>query len=243
MSKQGSGTALQYDQSQQAARQFGGTQQQTQSQGYGQGTTEGGLRSPTFETRNYLPQEVRERAVQALNRVLADTAILRTQAEFAHWNAKGPAFYGLHELFKDIAEAFEDQADLIAERITAVGGTALGATAQAVALRRVPPMPTNLVDGMDYVRTLANHLATHDAHLHEAIRTVQGYDDIDTVDLLNEVSREVSEYLWFLEAHLQNQPVSSVPVRPETGARGQQPPGQQPSGQQPSGQQPPGQQF
>jgi NAD(P)H-dependent flavin oxidoreductase YrpB (nitropropane dioxygenase family) len=36
--------------------------------------------------------------------------------------------------------------------------------------------------------------------------------DLDTADLLNEVSRQVSKYLWVLEAHLRDG--SSVPVQP-----------------------------
>ena len=35
-------------------------------------------------------------------------------------------------------------------------------------------------------------------------------DDLDTADLLNEISREVSHYLWLLEAHLQDQPQGQV---------------------------------
>jgi len=191
----------------------------------------GGIQTQTYYTRNYLPENVRVEVIKVLNRTLADTVILESQAKFAHWNVKGQDFYGLHELFDDIAEMFEEQADRIGERITALGGQALGTAGLAVANRGVPAMPHDIVHGMAFVDVLADQLAVHDAGLHEAIQVAQGYDDIDSVDLLNDVSLEVSEKLWFLEAHLQTQPVSTIPVSGGRQGGGQQSGRQQGGGQ------------
>lgn len=171
------------------------TGQQTQSNG------------PTFATRNYLSEDVRMPVVDMLNRTLADSTVLVTQAKFAHWNVKGMEFYGLHQLFDEIAEVLEGHVDLVAERITALGGQARGTAGLAVSNCTLPQMPTNLTTGQEYVQVLADHLATHDANLSEAIDAAENYGDVDTADLLNEVSRDVSQYLWFLEAHLQTQPI------------------------------------
>ena len=40
------------------------------------------------------------------------------------------------------------------------------------------------------------------------VDTATDAGDVDTADLLNELSREGSQYLWFLEAHLQTQPTA-----------------------------------
>ena len=83
-------------------------------------------------TKNDLAKGKREKVVEILNARLADSIDLKTQAKQAHWNVKGPHFIGLHELFDQVATAVELHVDLIAERVTALGGTAMG-TARVVA--------------------------------------------------------------------------------------------------------------
>ena len=206
----------------------------------GQGTPSGtGGTGQLFPTQNHLAEDVRVPIVQLLNRTLADTTVLYTHAKFAHWNVKGMEFYALHLLFDEVAETFERHADEIGERITALGGQAMGTAGMAVSNCSLPSMPTGAVAGAEYVEILADRLAIHDANLYDAIQTAQGYGDPDTADLLNEVSREVTQQLWFLEAHLQTTPVGSFPA---SGPVGQGPAAPQQSGQQPPGQVPtPGQ--
>ena len=166
-------------------------------------------RTELFPTQNHLPEDVRTSIISMLNRTLADTTVLLTQAKFAHWNLKGSQFYSLHLLFDEIAETFEQHADDIGERITALGGKAMGTAAMATANSRVPRMPTDAVTGQEYVEILADRLAVHDTALSGAIDAAEDLGDLDTADLLTEVSREVSKHLWFLEAHLQTQPIGT----------------------------------
>ncbi|WP_435346358.1 DNA starvation/stationary phase protection protein Dps [Haloarchaeobius sp. HRN-SO-5] len=196
------------------------------------------VQSLLYPTRNFLPESVRVPMIQQLNRTLADTTVLLTHVRYAHWNVKGMEFVGLHELFEDIAEHLAEQADLIAERVTALGGQAMGTAGMAVSNCRMPQMPSAAVTGREYVELLVDRLAIYDARLHEDITVANQYDDFDTADLLNEISRTVSQDLWFLEAHLQTEPQSSVPISGET-------PEQQAAPQQGQeyGQQYPAQQF
>ena len=77
-----------------------------------------------IETKNTLPQSIRSQSVELLNRNLASAIDLERQAKQAHWNVKRPNFIALHELFDKVAEAAEEFSDLLAERVTALGGTA-----------------------------------------------------------------------------------------------------------------------
>ena len=86
-----------------------------------------------FETRIDLSAERREKMVAVLNQQLADTFDLHSQAKQAHWNVKGPQFHQLHELFDTLAEQLSGYVDLIAERATALGGTALGTARMSAA--------------------------------------------------------------------------------------------------------------
>ena len=190
---------------QQPAPQQVATQQQPVHQGTGQygHTTTGAGGELVFHTRNPLPRDVRQATCQRLNQLLADTSTLRLAAKDAHWNVKGMHFYQFHELFEDLAEALAEQEDRIAERITALGQQAKGGVRKTASTTRISPIPRDTVTGRGFVQELAMRLAIHDANLDEDIRATEGFGDLDTTDLLNEISRETSQYLWFLEAHLQ----------------------------------------
>jgi starvation-inducible DNA-binding protein len=156
-----------------------------------------------FQTRSYLSDAVRETSVQRLNRALADTIVLHRQVQYAHWNVKGMGFFALHELFEDIADVLADHVDDVAERITSLGWQAMGTTSIAASTSQIPPLSGSEVTGVDFIQSLADRLATHDANLATDIQVATESGDVDTADLLNEVSRDVGKQLWFLEAHLQ----------------------------------------
>lgn len=181
----------------------GETQQQQRGGGQQQMQTSH-PESRQFPTRSYLSQNVRTNSIQRLNRCLADSLILRTQTKYAHWNVKGLQFYSLHELFDDIAEELEDHVDSIAERVTSLGGKANGSAHQSVAQTGIPALTQNAVSGVEFIEVLADHLAMHNANLATDIQAATQAGDVDTADLLNEISREIGKQLWFLEAHLQS---------------------------------------
>jgi len=79
-----------------------------------------------YSTRIDIPEMLRTQVIELLNQTLASTLDLKTQVKQAHWNVKGKDFYQLHELFDEIAAEVEEFIDLVAERITALGGYALG---------------------------------------------------------------------------------------------------------------------
>lgn len=155
------------------------------------------------ETRNDLPLEQREQLVDLLNRQLADTLDLYTQTKYAHWNVKGSDFIQLHLLFDDLAGHVIEFADLIAERATALGGTAQGTARMAVASSTLVELPSDALDGMAAVRAVADRFAAYGASSRAATDEADKLGDTDTNDLFTEVSRQVDKDLWFLEAHLQ----------------------------------------
>src|SRR5262245_54342657 len=100
-----------------------------------------------FPTKNDLALDAREMAISPLNQQLADTFDLFGQTKQAHWNVKGMHFYQLHELFDTLAETLEEYTDLIAERATALGGTALGTVRMSATASRLPEYPLDAVEG------------------------------------------------------------------------------------------------
>jgi starvation-inducible DNA-binding protein len=142
--------------------------------------------------------------IELLNQELADTSDLFSQTKQAHWNLKGPNFYQLHLLFDQLAEKREDEADELAERATTLGGYATGTVRMAAASSQLPELPTDIDAGMDYVQALVERYADHAAHVRAGIEQADKAGDLDTADLLTQISREVDKDLWFLQAHLQD---------------------------------------
>jgi starvation-inducible DNA-binding protein len=155
------------------------------------------------KTKIGIPENTRYAAVGILQARLADAVDLVTQAKQAHWNVKGPSFIALHELFDKVADDGREHADLIAERIAALGGVAEG-TAVVVAERSIlPRYPLDIADGAAHVEALSTALAAFGKAARAAIDATAEMGDQDTADLFTEVSRSVDKNLWLVEAHAQ----------------------------------------
>lgn len=155
-----------------------------------------------YPTRIDLAAEVRTEVIKILNKTLAATLDLKTQTKQAHWNVKGMDFYQLHELFDEMATELEEYVDMVAERVTALAGTALGTARIAASESILPEYPLDAVSGVEHVTALADRYAAYAKHLREAIDTTDNLGDADTADLYTEISRTIDKRLWFLEAHL-----------------------------------------
>jgi starvation-inducible DNA-binding protein len=155
------------------------------------------------KTKNDLAPETREKIIELLNSRLADASDLKSQAKQAHWNVKGIHFFQLHELFDQVATAVEAHTDLIAERVTALGGTALGTIRIAAQRSTLNEYPLEIFNGADHVDALSTAMADFGKNIRRNIDEATDLGDADTADLFTEISREIDKLLWFVEAHIQ----------------------------------------
>ncbi|HEY2867844.1 MAG TPA: DNA starvation/stationary phase protection protein Dps [Pyrinomonadaceae bacterium] len=155
-------------------------------------------------TKIDLASETREKLAEILNQSLADATDLKSQAKQAHWNVKGMNFIALHELFDQVATAAEAHTDLIAERITTLGGTAFGTVRQAAERSSLAEYPLEITDGTAHVDALSSALADFGRRVRANIDEAASLGDQDTADLFTEISRETDKNLWFVEAHIQS---------------------------------------
>jgi starvation-inducible DNA-binding protein len=156
-----------------------------------------------YTTKIDLAAATRAKVANYLNERLADAIDLGAQTKHAHWNVKGPHFIALHELFDKVAENVEEHVDELAERITALGGTAYGTVARVARTTSLEPYPEDITDGMAHVAALSAALADFGAKVRQGINATGEWGDADTADLLTGISRDVDKHLWLLEAHLQ----------------------------------------
>ena len=155
------------------------------------------------KTKIDIEQGIREKLIGLLNQRLADAADLKSQAKQAHWNVKGPNFIALHELFDQVATEVDTHVDDIAERITTLGGTAMGTVRLAAQNSSLSEYPHEISDGTAHVDALSTALADFGKKVRSDIDTTDELGDKDTADLLTGVSRGVDKLLWFVEAHNQ----------------------------------------
>ncbi len=146
----------------------------------------------------------REKLIEILNARLADSSDLKSQAKQAHWNVKGMSFIALHELFDQVATEAEAYTDLIAERITTLGGTAIGTVRAAAANSSLSEYPLEITDGADHVDALSSALSDFGKKVRQNIADTDELGDADTADLFTEISRGIDKSLWFVEAHIQS---------------------------------------
>ena len=153
-----------------------------------------------------LPEEARQQMAALLNEQLADMFDLFSQTKQAHWNVKGAQFIQLHKLYDELAEALLAHIDLIAERVTALGGAATGTTRMAAAATRLKEFSRGPVGSMESVHMLVERYALVAKSTREAVDRAEEAKDQGTMDIFVEVSRDLDKYLWFLEAHIQSHP-------------------------------------
>lgn len=73
-----------------------------------------------------IDEENRHEVANLLTRLLSDEYTLAIKTQKYHWNLYGSHFGSLHKLFDDQYEQLQDYIDLIAERIRAIGFSAIG---------------------------------------------------------------------------------------------------------------------
>jgi starvation-inducible DNA-binding protein len=154
-------------------------------------------------TKIDLSKDTREKLITLLNARLADASDLKSQTKQAHWNVKGMSFIALHELFDEIAAVVEGHVDLIAERVTTLGGTAMGTVRLAAKNSSLSEYPHEITDGASHVDALSAALADFGKAVRKGIDEAADLGDQDTADIFTEISRDIDKQLWFVEAHIQ----------------------------------------
>lgn len=150
-----------------------------------------------------LSDKIRVNVITLLNKTLASTLDLQVQCKQAHWNLKGMEFIALHLLFDDLHEVVEGFVDVVAERITSLGGTALGTIQEAVKNTALKPYPVDIFAAKDHLEHLSHNFAVLGELTRIDTQKTQDLGDLSTSDLYIDLNRMLDQKLWFLEAHLQ----------------------------------------
>ena len=155
------------------------------------------------KTNNDTKNNAKAVSMEALQARMAEGIDLALVTKQAHWNLKGPQFIGVHLMLDGFRDEIDEWVDMMAERITQLGGTARGTVQEVNRETSLQPYPTDIYTIADHIHELIVRYAATANAVRKSIDDTDEAGDAGTCDLLTEVSRGLDKQLWFLEAHTQ----------------------------------------
>jgi len=155
-----------------------------------------------YQSHLDIPTHVRKAAIALLQARLSDSIDLEAQMKQAHWNVKGKDFFQLHLLFDKIHGEVEEFVDIVAERITALGGIADGRVQTTGKNTHLYEYSLETSGGEAHLKAVAAVLAQFGKAVRVDIDKATEMGDAATADVFTEIARATDKQLWFVEAHL-----------------------------------------
>ncbi|WP_460921372.1 DNA starvation/stationary phase protection protein DpsA [Salinarchaeum chitinilyticum] len=151
-----------------------------------------------------MPADKAEEIVEALQTDLADTYVLYHQLKKHHWIVEGAEFRDLHLFLGDAAMDAEEAADVLAERVQALGGVPLSGGATFEDHASIEPEDDDVYD----IRTsLANDMELYGdviESLREHIALANNLGDYATEEELREILETTEEHAHHIEHYLED---------------------------------------
>jgi starvation-inducible DNA-binding protein len=135
----------------------------------------------------------------AISGVFADTYRLTFKTHAYHWNVEGPLFFSLHNLTEAQYEDLFSAADVLAERIRALGKMAPTSLAQIIEKSVIKDEDANLSAG-EMCKDLADDHERVAHRLHALIKIAAEHNDPVTEDLATARSAFHEKAAWVLRA-------------------------------------------
>jgi len=149
-----------------------------------------------------------KKSVMALQTTLTELQALQLQTKQAHWNVSGTLFYAQHELLQDHYDGISKYADMIAERLLAIGASSDGRAITVVAASNLPEIPGGFLDDHQVVQFFVYQYETVGQRIHQRINDVEKVDPT-SANMLQEVEGAIEKYQWQERAFLQTTPTDS----------------------------------
>jgi starvation-inducible DNA-binding protein len=143
----------------------------------------------------------RKAIADGLSKVLADTYMLYQKTHAYHWNVTGPMFSSLHALFMTQYTELHDAADVIAERIRALGHFAPGSYAKYAKLTTIKDSE-DAPPALDMVQALVEGNEALARTARKAFKAAEKGGDQPTMDLLTQRMEASEKAAWMLRSHL-----------------------------------------
>jgi starvation-inducible DNA-binding protein len=146
-----------------------------------------------------LSSDAQKQVVEELQSALSELIDLGLAGKQAHWNVIGPHFRSVHLQLDELVAAARDHADLIAERVVALGGNPNGNPETVIAERSNGAMPTGYLTDADAVGIVIERLGPSVERIRDAMHVAEENDQ-PSQDLLNAVLLDLEKQSWMFQA-------------------------------------------
>ncbi|MBV2165733.1 MAG: DNA starvation/stationary phase protection protein [Kaistella sp.] len=137
-----------------------------------------------------------------LNHVLADGNVLYIKLRKFHWNLSGDNFMELHKLFEEQYDAVAEAIDEVAERISTLGGVAIGTTSEFAELSLLIENPGKIPTNQEMIKELVNDHETIVKSLRKFVDdTEEKYGEKGTSDFLTGLMQAHEKMAWKLRKY------------------------------------------
>jgi starvation-inducible DNA-binding protein len=144
-----------------------------------------------------------QKSIAILSSVLADEMTLYIKMRKFHWNVSGNSFMELHILFENQYKELETSIDEIAERISKLGGKAIGTMKEFSELTRLKENPNKYPSQKDMLLEL---LEDHETIIIQQRKDVtvcgEENNDAGSADFLTGLMEEHETMAWKLRRYL-----------------------------------------
>jgi starvation-inducible DNA-binding protein len=138
-----------------------------------------------------------------LNNCLADSVMLYIKTRKFHWNVKGDNFMELHKLFESHYDQVQEAIDNIAERVSQLGGMAIGTTSEFAKNSSLKESPgKNPANNLDMIKELLGDHETIIQGLRSGIdQATDQFKDQGTADFLTGLMQDHEKMAWTLRRY------------------------------------------
>ncbi len=142
-------------------------------------------------------------SIKLLSTILADEMTLYIKTRKFHWNVSGESFMELHKLFQGQYTELEETVDLVAERISKLGGKTIGTMKEFVHHSRIKESPDKYPSQKEMLKELLeNHEAIVIQLRKDIIECSDKNKDAGTADFLTGLMEQHESTAWILRRYL-----------------------------------------
>lgn len=142
-----------------------------------------------------------EASIDRLTIVLSDEMLLYVKTRNFHWNVSGNSFMELHKLFEEQYTDLEHTIDEVAERITKLGGKAIGTMKEFIDHSNLKESPKTIEQKEMLKELLADHETTL-KELRDHIKATEESNDYGTADFMTGILLKHESMSWMLRKYV-----------------------------------------
>jgi len=175
------------------------------------GTTVIGDRKParTVKQSNNMKPEIgiseknRDKSIKVLSALLADEMVLYVKTRKFHWNVSGNSFMEFHKLFQSQYTELEEVVDAVAERISKLGGNAIGTLSEFKELTQLKESPAEYPEQKEMLKEL---LSDHETIVIQLRTEIEEFStkskDSGSTDFLTKLMEQHETTAWVIRRYL-----------------------------------------